>query len=123
MSIGGGQWSKCQLVVGNKESVRLLEELWLGEQPLASLFLRFFRLSSFHNIVIAWLASIPFKSGSWDFGFRRNSEGVEVMELSVLLLLLDKSSFLWRQRGFEALEAGNFRGLLLEIFSQKFRVG
>lgn len=45
------------------------------------------------------------------------------MELSVLLLLLDKSSFLWRQRGFEALEAGNFRVLLLEMFSQKFRVG
>nr|CAN66499.1 hypothetical protein VITISV_010636 [Vitis vinifera] len=75
-------------VVGNRERIRLWEDLWWGDQPLGTQYPRLFRVVLDKNILISSVlgSTRPF---SWNLNFRRNLSYSEIEDLEGLMRLLD----------------------------------
>ncbi|KAK9951574.1 hypothetical protein M0R45_007012 [Rubus argutus] len=91
ISAGLCDFSKCvQLVVGDGRIVRFWEDIWIGDKPFCEIFPRLFRLSRLYNASIDSLVSPSTIPVDWNFGFRRNLNDVEALEVSGLLGLIER---------------------------------
>ncbi|KAL6190796.1 hypothetical protein ACLB2K_037190 [Fragaria x ananassa] len=79
------------IVVGNGKRVRFWEDSWLEDQPLSFCFPRLFRLSRYASSVVERLVVRIHSSFllSWDFGFRRNLNDLEIEEFASLMAKLE----------------------------------
>jgi hypothetical protein len=62
----------------------------MGDKPFCEIFPRLFRLSALHNVSIHSLASANTIPVDWNFGFRRNLNDEEALEVSGLLGLIER---------------------------------
>ena len=62
----------------------------MGDRPFCEIFPRIFRLSRLHNVTIDSLALSNNNTVNWNFGFRRNLNDGEALEVSGLLGLIER---------------------------------
>ena len=85
--------SFIRLKVGMGNSIRFWEDTWVGDNTLASLYPRLYRVSNNANMLIASLIRWnSLDSFSWDLEFRRNLNDREIEDFMNLLSLVSNSN-------------------------------
>jgi len=87
----GGNWFSNRVVrkVSNSRGTSFWKDRWIGEQPLASIFLRFFNISSSKEAKIGELWNSHDGIVTWNIGWRRQPFLWEVALIDNLLALLE----------------------------------